>query len=198
MIALFGAPGSGKSVQANMLQRKYGWYLASSRELFMGLRDRDVTRALQYGMTFDDEKAFQAMRGVFAQAHNSRRQIVLDGFPTSVQQVYWMIEHNELKNLTGAIILDVPRGELWRRLVERKRVDDTRAAIERRQNSYERTITGMTRVLEMNGVYMRKVDGRNTPGDVLERIEEVLSEWGLIARKDFEHIEPKQSVYFNR
>lgn len=189
MIALFGAPGSGKSVQAELLRRKYGWYLASSRELFIGLRDRDVTRALQYGMTFDDEKAFAAMSGVFARARsNSGRQIILDGFPTSVQQVYWMIEHNELQNLTGAIILEVPRGELWRRLVERKRVDDTRAAIERRQNAYDRTITGMTRVLEMNGVRVRKVNGRNTPDDVLERIEEVLGEWSLVPRRSFEKI----------
>jgi hypothetical protein len=47
----------------------------------------------------------------------------------------------------------------------------------------------MIRVLQMNGVEVRNVDGRNTPDDVQERIDEVLGEWGLIARKDFARID---------
>ena len=38
----------------------------------------------------------------------------------------------------------------------------------------------------MNNVEVREVDGRNEPKDVLERIEEVLADWGLIPKKQFE------------
>ena len=189
MIAIFGAPGAGKSMQGQMLARKYGWQWVSSRDLLMGLRDRDVTLALNNGMTVDAEKNLQVLQHVLQSAERSGRMLVLDGFPSSVQQIYWMIEHGYIKDLTGAIVLRVPRGELWRRLVERKRVDDTRAAVERRQDLYERAVTGMIRTLSMNGVKVREVNGQNTPQDVQERIDEVLGEWGLVARKDFARIQ---------
>ena len=158
------------------------------------MNDRDTTRALNYGMTVDDEKSIEAMKRVFASVHNSRRGAILDGFPSSVRQVYWMVESGEIRNLTGAIILRVPRGELWKRLVERKRVDDTRAAIERRQDQYERAITGMIRVLNQNGVPTREVNGCNSPRDVLERIEDVLGDWNLIAKRQFQDIPQRPRI----
>ena len=194
MIAIFGAPGAGKSVQGQLLSRKYGWGWYSSRDLLLGMNDRDTTRALNYGMTVDDEKSIEAMKRVFASIHNSRRGAILDGFPSSVRQVYWMVESGEIRNLTGAIILRVPRGELWKRLVERKRVDDTRAAIERRQDQYERAITGMIRVLNQNGVPTREVNGCNSPKDVLERIEDVLGDWNLIAKRQFQNIPQRPRI----
>ena len=194
MIAIFGAPGAGKSMQGQLLSRKYGWGWYSSRDLLLGMNDRETTRALNYGMTVDDEKSIEAMQRVFRDIHRSGRQAVLDGFPSSVRQVYWMVESGEIRNLTGAIILRVPRGELWKRLVERKRVDDTRAAIERRQDQYERAITGMIRVLNQNGVPTREVDGGNTPKDVLERVEEVLADWNLVAEKQFQDIPQMRTI----
>ena len=186
MIAIFGAPGAGKSIQGQRIAAKHGWRWVSSRDLLMRLNDRDVTLALNHGMTVDAEKNLQALQSVLAE--NRGRMLVLDGFPFSVQQIYWMIDQGYLHGLTGAIVLRVPRGELWTRLVKRKRVDDTRAAVERRQDAYERAVTGMVRMLSMNGVNVREVDGGNTPDDVTERIDEVLGEWGLIARKDFTRI----------
>ena len=188
MIAIFGAPGAGKSVQGQKIAARHGMRWISSRNLLMNLNDRDVTLALNHGMTVDAEKNLQVLEHTLSTYRYSLDRLVLDGFPSSVQQVYWMIEHGYIKHLTGAIVLRVPRGELWTRLVKRKRVDDTRAAVERRQDAYERAVTGMIRVLQMNGVEVRDVDGRNTPDDVQERIDEVLGEWGLIARKQFKKI----------
>ena len=189
MIAIFGAPGAGKSVQGQKMAARHGMRWISSRNLLMNLNDRDVTLALNHGMTVDAEKNLKVLEQTLSNYRYSLDRLVLDGFPSSVQQVYWMIEYGYIKNLTGAIVLRVPRGELWTRLVKRKRVDDTRAGVERRQDAYERAITGMIRVLQMNGVEVRDVDGRNTPDDVQERIDEVLGEWGLIRRKDFERIQ---------
>ena len=189
MIAIFGAPGAGKTVQGQKTAARHGWRWVSSRDLLMNLNDRDVTLALNNGMTIDAEKSLEVLEQVFTQYRYSLDRLVLDGFPTNVQQIYWMIEHDFIKDFKGAIVLRVPRGELWARLVKRKRVDDTRAAVERRQDLYERHITGMIRMLGMNGVEVREVDGSNTPADVQERIDEVLGEWGLIHRKDFARID---------
>ena len=192
MIAIFGAPGAGKSVQGQLLSRKYHWDWYSSRDLLLGMNDREVTRALNYGMSVEDEKYIEAMEGIFRRIGSRWHNAVLDGFPSSTRQVYWMVETKKIQYMDGAIILRVPRGELWKRLVERKRVDDTRAAVERRQDQYERAITGMIKVLNTNGVKTQEVSGENSPEDVLARIEEVLGDWGLVPKKQFLDISQRQ------
>lgn len=211
MITLFGAPGAGKTLQGQMLARKYGWTWVSYRDLLLGLHDKDIRYALEHGMFVDDKKATQAVGAMLTRLGGGKHmmvraadgsmkvveraggtEVILDGFPADYRQLKWMIENKRVRLLTGAIVLRVPRGELWRRLVERKRVDDTRAAIERRQDMYERNITGMIRALTMNGVPVREVDGGNAPEDVLARVEEVLADWGLIAKKQYEQIDEEK------
>lgn len=209
MITLFGAPGAGKSVQGELLARKYGWEWIDVRSLLLGLNDPDITRALTIGMSVDDKKATAAVQNILSRAQRVRHrtvyslingiptlrtevdsghEIVLDGFPFDHNQVKWMIDNGQIKNLKGAIVLQVPRGQIWQRLVARKRVDDTRAAIERREDIYDRTVTGMIRTLSMNGVQIGYVNGVGEPKDVLERIEEVLADWGLVAAKQYDKI----------
>lgn len=201
MITLFGAPGAGKTEQGRLLARKYNWEWVSYRDLLIQLRDRDIIYALKHGLFIDDKKATRLMRDVFdrleseaqpkfASDANSqyKKQIILDGFPANYKQVKWLIDSGRIRELDGAIILRVPRGELWRRLVARKRVDDTRATIERRQDDYERNITGMRKALAKNGVLVHEVDGSNSPEDVLERIEEILGSWNMVPRKQYERI----------
>jgi len=115
-------------------------------------------------------------------------QVILDGFPFDYNQVKWMIDNGQIKDLQGVIVLQVPRGQIWQRLVQRKRVDDTRAAIERREDIYDRTATGMIKTLSANGVQIGYVDGVGAPEDVLERIEEVLGDWGLVPKKQYDKI----------
>ena len=201
MITLFGAPGAGKTVQGQLLARKYGWTWVSYRDLLMSLNDRDIRYALEHGMFIDDKKATSVIKNALQDARRNMNyrvlggiklryqpQIILDGFPADYRQLKWLIDNKEIKNLDGAIVLRVPRGELWKRLVERKRVDDTRAAIERRQDAYERNITGMIKTLRMNGIEVREVDGGNGPQDVLARIEDVLADWGMVPKKEYEKI----------
>jgi len=189
MITLFGAPGSGKSVQGQMLARKLGWAWYSSRDMLSSMHNKDIMYKLDHGMFVDDDTMNSLMRDVMRRAHaRGTNRVVLDGFPSSYRQVRWMIDHKEIQYLTGAIVLRVPHGELWKRLMERKRVDDTRAAIERRQDLYDRSVTGMIRALSMENVQIREVNGMGTEEDVFERIEEVLGEWELIPRKQYEKV----------
>lgn len=186
MITLFGAPGAGKTVQGRLLADKYHWEWVSYRDLLLSLHDRDIRYALEHGLFIDTDKAIPAIKETLDELNDGHREVVLDGFPADYQQLRWLIDNKQINNLTGAIVLRVPRGELWRRLVERKRVDDTRAAIERRQDLYDRNITGMIRTLTMNGVLVREVNGENAPEDVLERVEDVLADWGMVPKKQFE------------
>ena len=209
MITLFGAPGAGKSVQGELLSKKYGWKWIDVRSVLLGLHDEEITLALTRGMSVDDKKAATAVQNILNQAKGGRtqtmwvringisvfhtapakpREVILDGFPFDHNQVKWMIDNGSIKELKGAIVLQVPRGQIWQRLVARKRVDDTRAAIERREDYYDRTVTGMIRTLSMNGVQIGYVNGVGSEQDVLERIEEVLGDWGLVPKKQYDKI----------
>ncbi len=195
MITLFGATGSGKSVQGQMLAQQLGWAWYSSRDMLSSMHNKDIMYKLDHGMFVDDDTMNSLMRDVMRRAHaRGTNRVVLDGFPSSYRQVRWLIDNHEIQNLTGAIILRVPHGELWKRLMERKRVDDTRAAIERREDLYDRTITGMIRALSMENVQIREINGMGTPGDVFERIEEVLGEWGLIPRKQYAKVSEQVKI----
>ena len=194
MITLFGAPGAGKTVQGQLLAQKYHWSWVSYRDLLASLQDRDISFALEHGMFIDDDKATKVMDAALSRLGSSRKRIILDGYPADYRQLKWLIDNKRIKDLEGAIVLRVPRGELWRRLVERKRIDDTRAAIERRQDLYDRNITGMIRTLTMNGIEVREVDGGNEPQDVLERIEDVLADWGMVPKKQYAKISERIQI----
>ena len=185
MITLFGAPGSGKSEQGRLLGAVHGWQWISYQDLLRAMHDRDVNFALDHGMYIDDKTMNRMMQNALARANSNA---ILDGFPTDLRQIRWMIDYEHIHKIKGAIILRVPHGELWRRLMERKRVDDTRAAIERRNDAYDRAITGIQRALMQENIPVREVNGLGTPNDVRERIDEVLGEWGLISRKQFKKI----------
>ena len=186
MIILFGAPGAGKTIQGQLLVKKYHWQWISSRSLMLSLRDKDISLALNYGMNIDDEKNIQLLsKNLKTIDFSSGKIAILDGFPNSVNQIYWLIENHFLPHIKGAIVLRVPRGELWKRLTSRGRADDTRVAIERRQSLYDRAIHGMIHVLKANNVRTAEVDGGNSPEDVLERIEELLGQWEIIPKKNY-------------
>ena len=154
----------------------------------MNLHNREISFALEHGMFIDAKEATTVVDAALERLAKSSKRLILDGFPADYRQVQWLIDSGRIEDLEGAIVLRVPRGELWRRLVARKRVDDTRAAIERRQDLYDRNITGMIHTLTMNGVEVREVDGGNEPKDVLERIDGVLADWGMVPKKQFEDI----------
>lgn len=201
MITIFGAPGAGKTIQGQLLARKYGWEWVSYRDLLLKLHNKDIIYALEHGLFIDDDKATRLILDVFRSLKTKLNekslehkntsysyQIILDGFPANYRQLKWLISNKEINSLDGAIVLRVPRGELWRRLVERKRIDDTRATIERRQDMYDRNITGMIRELTKNGISVREVSGENSPNDVLMRIEGVLADWGILPKKEYAKI----------
>jgi len=220
MIAIFGAPGAGKTVQGKLLQQKYGWEWISYQELMHSLHNREVNYALKHGMpVFIDAKeaaetfakVFDQLQGKVSNSNSSqiinslglsslleahtkhKKQVILDGFPSNYRELMWLVDNKKIKDIDGAIILRVPRGELWKRLVERKRVDDTRATIERRQDLYDRNITGMIKLLKANGIEVREVNGENSPKDVFERVEDILADWEMVPKKQFAKIKkPKQ------
>ena len=119
MIVLFGLAGSGKSLQGQTLADKYGWRWMSIGQLLRDLNDPEITAIQNRGELVPDELVVNLMHGEMMKEVELGRNAILDGYPRNQWQADWIVKHGDDKYIDGAIILDVGREELWRRLEAR-------------------------------------------------------------------------------
>jgi adenylate kinase len=135
---------------------------------------------MKEGGLVDDNFVVNMMHDAIKEAEYAEQNAILDGYPRDVWQAEWLVEHGDLENVEGAIILNVTKEELWKRLEARGRVDDKKDAIEKRWGIFEQTIVTMSEILEKQGLKIERVDGVGAIEQITERIEEVLRKWGTI------------------
>ena len=184
MIILFGAAGSGKSIQGQRLADKFGWRWMSVGQLLRECNDPEMNEIMLKGELVTDEFVVKMMHGEMDKELEAGRMAVLDGYPRDEWQANWIVENGDDKYIDGAIILDVDRDELWRRLEDRGRADDVRESIEKRWDIFDHTIYAMTEILRGKGVKIEHVDGVGPVEEITTRIEKVLEEWDIINTQD--------------
>lgn len=175
MIVFFGPAGAGKSVQGQMLAARQGWRWLSAGQLLRDTRDIELLKEMQTGALVSAEKTNKLMGEALARAANIDR-VVLDGFPRSLAQAEWLIgsqpEHQRSVQLV--VVLEVPRGELLKRLEVRGRLDDTPEAIDERLRIYRSEMYPILSYFTENGIRIVHVDGTGSVGQVHDRIVEEL------------------------
>lgn len=180
MFILFGPAGSGKSLQGQKLAEKYGWRWLSVGQLLRDQKNPTLDKTMKEGGLVDDNFVVNMMHDAIKDAEYAGQNAILDGYPRDVWQAEWIVEHGDLENVDGAIILNVPKEELWKRLEARGRVDDKKDAIERRWDIFEQTISSMREILEKEGLRTEEIDGVGEIDQITERIEKILRKWGTI------------------
>ena len=180
MFILFGPAGSGKSLQGRILAEKYGWRWLSVGQLLRDQKNPALDKIMKEGGLVDDNFVVNMMHDAIKDAEYAEQNAVLDGYPRDVWQANWLVEHGDLENVEGAIILNVTKEELWKRLEARGRVDDKKDAIEKRWGIFEQTIATMSEILEGEGLKIERIDGVGSIEQITERIEKVLRGWGTI------------------
>jgi adenylate kinase len=144
-LLLIGAPGAGKGTQATRLAEHFGIAHISSGDLLRGhvgdetSLGKQVQQYVSLGDLVPDQIVLDMLRKPIVEA-SARGGYVLDGFPRTVEQAE--IAYETARELGVAVqvaaYLDVPREELVRRLLARRRGrDDTQAVIEHRLEVYE-------------------------------------------------------------
>lgn len=181
MIILFGLAGSGKGTQAKALSEFFGWRTFSVGQV---IRDTgEYSSIIDKGGLIPDDDVIRLMTKQIEIANAEGYDVILDGYPRTDYQARWLMQ-NMRDDIKGAIILEVPKEELYQRLELRAREDDKdKAAIDRRWEIFEQNITSILNQLEENHIPVRRVDGIGEVDAVTSRLIATVEELDPSAKK---------------
>lgn len=172
MIVLFGLAGSGKGTQGKALAEIFGW-----RTISVGQAIRDTGKydgIINYGKMIPDEDVIKLMSDKIAINEAEGYDTILDGFPRNTAQAQWLMDHMAGK-IDGAIILEVPKEELYERLALRGRDDDKDTeSIDRRFEVFEQNISSILPLFEAQNIPIEHVDGVGAIEEVTDRLVAVM------------------------
>ncbi len=143
-IVIFGAPGSGKGTQSDMLIAHYGLEHISTGDVLRAeiKRETELGRtAKQYidqGQLIPDDLMVSILASVYDGFGRSHKGVIFDGFPRTIPQAEalkaMLAERGD--KVAAMIELDVPEDELMKRLLLRGqmsgRADDNEETIKKR------------------------------------------------------------------
>lgn len=175
MIVFFGPAGAGKSMQGQILAARHGWRWLSTGQLLRDSQDKELHRQMEGGNLVSDE----VVNKIVVEALTGAKElpgVILDGYPRNVDQAKSLLDAKEQygQTIELAVVIDVPREDIIKRLMLRGRADDTTDAIEKRLDIYKNEIDPILKYLDEHGVPVAHVAGHGTVGQVHDRIEDEL------------------------
>ena len=190
MIILFGLAGSGKGTQGKALSEIFGW-----RSLSVGQAIRDTgeyAAATNKGELIPDEDVIRLMNHQIDKTEAEGFDVILDGYPRTATQAKYIVE-NMADKIDGAIILEVPKEELFNRLELRGRDDDKeRSSIERRFEIFEQNICSILPLLEQVNIPVERVNGVGKIEDVTNRLVSVVKKFNPSAVEQINDVNGKE------
>lgn len=175
MIIFFGSPGSGKSMQGQIMAARHGWRWISTGELLRQTGDQEIAKVLKAGEMVSDE----IVNKLFFDAIGDDTKIILDGYPRNLDQAKTLVEKLGDK-ISMTIVLKVPTEEVEKRLALRKRAGDDKDIVLYRIKQYEEATKPILDYLNSNGIKVEYVDGAGKVGEIHDRIEEKLEDTKIV------------------
>lgn len=172
MIILFGLAGSGKGTQGKALSELFGWRTISVGEAIRQTGEYDDT--INQGKLIPDDDVIRIMNKQIAKIESEGFDIILDGYPRDAYQAEYIMQTMADK-IDGAIILEVPKEELYNRLALRGRADDLeRESIDRRFEIIEQNIDQILSLLQTKNIPVERVSGLGKVEEVTARLAQVI------------------------
>jgi len=179
MVIIFGPAGSGKSLQGQILSARLGWRWLSAGQLLRDLKDHEISKVQHSGALVDSDIVNKLIAKAIKKSREDTGQVILDGYPREISQAEWLVEQGYPISL--AVVLDVPKTELLKRLYIRGRADDlSREAIEERLGVFDRDFRTIRQILTDSQIPVVDVNGVGTVGEVHDRIIEEFEKCNII------------------
>lgn len=174
MIILMGLAGSGKSTQGQFLADVTGGTWLSAGQVLRDAKDEQISAIQERGELVPDSYVIPVMERAIRAALLTRREVILDGYPRTVEQAKWVAD-NLADEILMVIYIDVPKTELIERMRLRGRADDQDLeAINERFRVVEQNIYTVTQILGEKGVETVTIDGLGSPEDVTQRLAQAV------------------------
>ncbi len=176
-IILIGPPGAGKGTQCQRLIDLLKVPHLSTGEMLRtearagtpaGL---EAARAMARGQLVPDPIIVAMVSRRLAEP-DCRNGCLLDGFPRTLPQAETLDDMVERRAMSvdGVIELAVPRDELVRRMLARKRADDDPVVFAERIASFERQTAPLLEYYGRQGK-LASIDGLGTADEIFERVK---------------------------
>ena len=184
-IVIFGAPGSGKGTQSDLMIKHYGLGHISTGDV---LRD-EIKKGTELGKTaqsfidkgnlIPDDLMVSILAGVYDSYGRGHKGVIFDGFPRTIPQaeaLKRMLDERGDK-VAAMIELDVPEDELMERLIKRGkdsgRADDNEETIKKRLVVYHQQTQPLIEWYKREGLH-HHVNGHGTLEAIFADIQKVI------------------------
>ncbi len=193
-LVIFGAPGSGKGTQSELLIEEYGLFHISTGEV---LRDH-IARGTELGKIADsyiskgqlipDELMVDILSHLLDTDERTRKGVIFDGFPRTINQAKALKKMlAERGSKVHAVVgLEVEDSELIERLLKRGkdsgRADDNLETITQRLHVYHSQTQPLQEYYRNEGKY-HSINGSGSIDDIFSSIKQSL-EWAKVTPKE--------------
>jgi len=175
IIIFLGPQGSGKSTQAEIISKlkKYEYIVESDLLKNFAKQKTKEAKMVKEMMTKGEMIPFEISCQVLFDKIKlvKSKKIIVDGFPRLINQTHVLdyFIYKEKHKLKGIIYIDLPKKECIKRMLKRKRADDTLEIINTRLKIYFEKTKKVLDHYELKGKLI-KINGNQTIEKVTKEI----------------------------
>lgn len=184
-IVIFGAPGSGKGTQSELLIKNYGLEHISTGDVLRS----EIKKGTELGKTaqsyidqgnlIPDELMVSILASVYDAFGRTHKGVIFDGFPRTIPQAEALKQmlSDRGDRVAAMIELDVPEAELMDRLIKRGqqsgRADDNEETIRKRLAVYHKQTQPLIEWYKNEGLH-NHINGSGTLERIFNDIQKVI------------------------